>query len=251
MEETGYKPLIGITTYLEQAQSGVWDVRACFLPEVYIKAVTENGGIAVALPPQEIGQPEAQRILSSLDALIVAGGADINPELYGQLPGPHTETPRPDRDVFEFELTRAAYAMHVPFLGICRGSQMLNVALGGTLIQHLPDIVGDERYQAAPGQFALMSIHVEPGTKIAEVMGEDGRTDAHLYHHQAVDRLAEPLRVTSRSADGIVESTEAPDHPFCLGVQWHPEQNGADKRIFRGLIKAAREHHFAKTPVYK
>ena len=146
-------PLIGVTTYLEQAQTGVWDVRAAFLPKVYLDAVTDAGGIAVLLPPQPASPEVARRVLGALDGLVVSGGADVDPARYGQEPHERTGAPRTDRDEWEDALFAAAIELELPFLGICRGAQLLNVALGGTLVQHLPDVVGTEAYQPAPAVF--------------------------------------------------------------------------------------------------
>lgn len=235
-------PLIGITSYLEQAQTGVWDVRASFLPEVYLRAVTDVGGIAIVLPPQAVDRRIARRIIGSLDGLIMAGGADIDPRRYGQTAHERTGAPREDRDAFEDALLRAALETELPFLGICRGAQLLNVTLGGDLIQHLPDRVGDERYQLGDARFTEVEIEVDPDTRIAEVLGNSRRALAPLYHHQAIDRVADPLIVTSRTADGVIESVELPASPFCVGVQWHPEEREDDRRLFAGLVDAARVH---------
>lgn len=234
------RPVIGITSYLEQAQTGVWDVRASFLPEVYIRAVTDAGGSVVVLPPQSVDANAAQRILGALDGLIVAGGADIDPRRYGQPAHERTGAPREDRDAFEDALIRAALDLDLPFLGICRGAQMLNVTLGGDLIQHLPDEVGDDRYQLGAAQFRTIEVEVDPGTRIAEVYGEELSAQAPLYHHQAIGEVAAGLVVTSRTEDGVIEALEKPDSTFCLAVQWHPEEHEADRRLFAGLVAAAR-----------
>lgn len=235
-------PIIGITSYLEQASSGVWNVRASFLPQVYLDAVTDAGGIAVVLPPQPVDRAVAHRLLAALDGLIVAGGADIDPARYGQRAHERTGAPRPDRDAFEDALLRAAIDTELPFLGICRGAQMLNVVLGGTLIQHLPDVVGDHRYQLGNAIFNPVEVEIEPGTRIAEALGDELRATAPLYHHQGIDAVAEGLTVTSRTADGIIESIELDSVPFGLGVQWHPEEHAEDRRLFAGLVRAAQEY---------
>lgn len=238
---SGQRPLIGITSYLEQSQTGVWDVRASFLSEVYIRAITESGGTALVLPPQPVDEHAAARIIASLDGLVIAGGADIDPRRYGQIPHEKTSPPRSDRDAFEDALIRAALAADLPFLGICRGAQMLNVTLGGDLIQHLPDVVGDNRYQLGAAQFNEIQVSVEAGTRIAEVYGDTLTATAPLYHHQAIGRLADDLVVTCRTADGIIEAVEKPGAAFCIAVQWHPEEVEEDRRLFIGLVEAARE----------
>lgn len=239
-------PLIGITTYLEQAQTGVWDVRASFLPKVYMDAVTDVGGVAILLPPQPATPDVATHVLSALDGLIVSGGADVDPALYGQDPHPMTGAPRTDRDAWETLLLDAAIALELPFLGICRGAQILNVALGGDLIQHLPDIVGDTRYQPGAAVFGASEIEVEPDTRIAAMLGDDRRASAPLYHHQAIGTVADDLVVTSRTPDGIIESIELPSVPFGVAVQWHPEEHAEDRRLFAGVVAAAREYRAAR-----
>ncbi|MDR2255790.1 MAG: gamma-glutamyl-gamma-aminobutyrate hydrolase family protein [Arthrobacter sp.] len=231
-------PIIGVTTYLERAQTGVWDVQASFLPKVYIDAVTDAGGIAVLLPPQP-GSPEAAAaVVGRLDGLIVSGGADVDPALYGQAAHPRTGAPRVDRDAWETALLLAAAAADVPYLGICRGAQVLNVARGGTLHQHLPDLVGDERYQPGVAQFGTEPVSVDAGTALAALIG-DG-VDARVYHHQAIDAVGEGLLVTARSADGVIEAIEDPDARFGVAVQWHPEEDATDRRLFAGLVAAAQ-----------
>jgi putative glutamine amidotransferase len=241
-------PLIGVTTYLEQAQTGVWDVPASFLPKAYLDAVTDAGGIAVLLPPQPVTREIARSVVASLDGLIVAGGADVDPARYGQDPHPRTGAPRSDRDAWEDALLAEAIAIELPFLGICRGAQVLNVALGGTLHQHLPDVVGSERYQPSPAVFGEGDVAVEPGSRLAAVLGPETDTlPVHFYHHQALDQVADGLTVTARSEDGVIEAVELDSVPFGIGVQWHPEENAADRRLFAGLVEAARTHRMGRS----
>ena len=239
-------PIIGITSYLEQARTGVWDVRASFLPQVYLNGVTDAGGIAVVLPPQPVSSEIAAGIIASLDGLILSGGADVDPARYGQEPHERTAPPRTDRDAFESELLQAAIAAELPFLGICRGAQVLNVELGGTLTQHLPDVVGDNRYQLGDGKFNRIEVDVDPEGRIGAVLGDDPRAGAHLYHHQAIDEVGDGLTVTSRTEDGIIESLELDSVPFGIAVQWHPEENPEDRRLFEGLVRAAAEYRSAR-----
>ena len=238
---TGRRPIIGITTYREQAQTGVWDVRAAFLPEVYLDGVTQAGGIAVLLPPQPADDDVVDRVLDSIDGLVLSGGADVDPALYGQEPHEKTASPRTDRDAWEQALVRRAIEREVPFLGICRGAQVLNVALGGTLHQHLPDIVGSEKYQPAPAQFGPVDVFVSKDSRLGAVLG---RTASNLsvlcYHHQALAKVADGLTVTALSEDGVIEAVELSNVPFGIAVQWHPEQDAADRRLFAGLVEAAR-----------
>lgn len=243
--DTTRAPIIGITSYLEQAQTGVWDVPAVFLPQVYLNAVTSVGGVAVVLPPQPIDAGTARELVASLDGLILSGGADLNPASYGQAAHERTGAPRDDRDEFEAAVLRAAIDAELPFLGICRGAQVLNVALGGTLEQHLPDLVGDDRYQIGKGVFNPIEVEVDPESKIAEVYGDDRRATAHLYHHQGLGAIGDGLSVTSRTNDGVIESIELTSVPFGLAVQWHPEENTDDRRLFAGLVSAARDYRAA------
>jgi putative glutamine amidotransferase len=224
---------------LEQAQTGVWDVQASFLPKVYFEAVNRAGGIAVLLPPQPVDAEIASAVLDGLDGLIITGGKDVDPARYGQVAHPETDEPRPDRDAWEDALLTAAIDRGLPFLGICRGAQLLNVALGGTLHQHLPEVVGSTRYNLGRGEFAQNEVTVE-GSRLASLIGESvvGRS----YHHQAIDEVAEGLVVTARSDDGTIQAVELPDAAFGVGVQWHPEQDQDDIRLFEGLVEAARTY---------
>ncbi|MGV8884373.1 MAG: gamma-glutamyl-gamma-aminobutyrate hydrolase family protein [Microbacteriaceae bacterium] len=233
-------PIIGITTYLDQAQMGVWDVPAAFLPKVYFEAVNLAGGIAVLLPPQPSSPEIARAVLSRLDGLIVAGGKDVNPELYGQDRLATTDEPRRDRDSWESDLLTAAIDSNVPFLGICRGMQLLNVARGGTLHQHLPDIVGSDRYSAGGMVFSDNEVFVSPASAVSELLGGGETLVGKSYHHQSVDTLGSGLTVTARSDDGTVQAVEVDGVPFGIGVQWHPEHTPDDLRLFAGLVEAAR-----------
>lgn len=241
------KPIIGLTTYLEQAQTGVWDVQAAFLPKVYFEAVTNAGGIAVLLPPQPVNDEIAASILSGLDGIIMTGGKDIDPSRYGQDAHPETDEPRPDRDEWEDVLLRGAIDQEVPFLGICRGAQLLNVSLGGTLTQHLPDVIGTTRYNLGGGIFADNEVQIDSASKLGEVFGEHSAFDVKSYHHQAIDDLAQGLVVTARSDDGVIQAVELPTVPFGVAVQWHPEQGAhEDALLFEGLVAAARQYRAAK-----
>ncbi len=232
-------PVIGLTTYLEQAQTGIWDVPASFLPKAYIDSVTRAGGIVVLLPPQPVPAGVAGRVLDGLDGLIVTGGKDVDPALYGQDAHETTDAPRTDRDAWEEALLRAAIERGLPFLGICRGAQMLNVVLGGTLHQHLPELIGSDRYQLGGGEFSTVGVRVEPDSAVGAMIGAD-EVSVEVYHHQAIDRVADGLQVTARSDDGVVEAVELQGVPFGVGVQWHPEQTPTDLRLFQGLVDAAR-----------
>jgi putative glutamine amidotransferase len=239
----GSKPLIGLTTYLQRAQTGVWDVEASFLPKVYLDAVTRAGGIAVLLPPQPLDEGTAHEVLAGLDGVIITGGRDVDPERYGQQRGAHTDEPSAVRDDWEDALLSAAIDDEVPFLAICRGLQVLNVNRGGSLHQHLPDVVGDDRYNAGGGRFSVNPVELEPGSAVARTLDGQTRLDVKSYHHQAVDELGDGLRVTARSGDGIVQAIELEGAAFGVGVQWHPEEDAAeDARLFEGLVAAARSY---------
>jgi putative glutamine amidotransferase len=240
-------PVIGLTTYLEQAQTGVWDVPAAFLPRVYFDAVTKAGGIAVLLPPQPVSSLIAERVLNGLDGLILTGGKDIDPAKYGQEPHPATDVPRPDRDDWEETLLRAAIERELPFLGICRGAQMLNVALGGTLVQHLPDVVGSTKYNLGRGEFNSIPVSVDRDTQLSDLVGHT--VEAKVYHHQSLDRVADGLLVSARSGDGIIQAVELETVPFGVAVQWHPEESQDDIRLFSGLVDAARTYAASSVPL--
>lgn len=231
------RPVLGLTSYLQQAQTGVWDVRASFLPAIYIEGVTMSGGIATLLPPQPVDDEIAARVLDGLDGLVITGGRDVDPAAYGQAPHPSTDQPARDRDAWEFALLRGALHRGLPVLGICRGAQVLNVALGGTLHQHLPDIVGHQQHQAGNAVFNTSAIQTVPGTRLAGLIGES--TDAQCYHHQAIAELGDGLLASAWDADGVIEGVERPGDSFVLAVQWHPEERLDDLRLFAGVVQAA------------
>jgi putative glutamine amidotransferase len=239
------KPVIGLTSYRQRAQTGVWDVQASFLPAQYIDAVTNAGGIAVLLPPQPVDAAEAAEVVASLDGVIITGGGDIDPGRYGADRHEKTDPANLMRDAWEDAILTAAIEQEVPFLGICRGLQVLNVNRGGTLLQHLPDVVGDDRYNKGGGEFAVNTAEVEGG-RLAELLDGDAELDVKSYHHQAVDALGDGLTVSAHAEDGTVYAIELPDHPFGVAVQWHPEEDAAeDARLFAGLVDAAIEHRKA------
>ena len=226
------RPIIGITTYVEPATWGVWrDLPTTLVPHDYVAAVTLAGGRAVLLPPD--GQDTD--VLRILDGLVLSGGSDLDPSLYGATLEPQTVT-RPDRDAAETALLRDALERDLPILGVCRGMQLLAVAAGGRLDQHLPDVVGHEKHRPAPGVYGEHDARFVPGSRIAGLMGDD--IAVHCFHHQGVAD-AGTLRVTGRAEDGVVEAVEDPDRRFVLGVQWHPEVV-RDRRLFGALVEAAR-----------
>ncbi|WP_377268336.1 gamma-glutamyl-gamma-aminobutyrate hydrolase family protein [Peterkaempfera sp. SMS 1(5)a] len=229
------RPLIGITTYLDTARWGVWEDRVALLPAVYPQLVQSAGGLAVMLPPDD---PErAPAAAARLDGLLVAGGPDVSPALYGLPAHPRTAATAPERDRWESALIRAALAARLPLLGVCRGMQLLNAVCGGTLVQHLPDAVGHDGHCPSPGVFAHHPVRPVPGTALAQLLPEP-ELPVPTYHHQAVDRLGTGLRVSARAADGTVEALESEGPGFALGVQWHPERDH-DLRVVRALVSAA------------
>ncbi|GAA3686576.1 hypothetical protein GCM10022224_059340 [Nonomuraea antimicrobica] len=228
------RPVIGITCYVESATFTVWrDTTAALLPYAYVEQVVRAGGQPVLLPPA--GEPAS--VVRGLDGLILAGGGDIDPARYGAEPQEQTGYIRKFRDEAEFSLLATALDGGLPYLGICRGLQVLNVALGGTLHQHLPDVVGHTGHCPGPGQFGDLPIVPVPGTRLAEALGADPVTVPH-YHHQAVDRLAPGLTVTATTADGTIEAVEpGSPGPFTMAVQWHPEA-AEDHALFEALVRA-------------
>ncbi|MFF5102775.1 gamma-glutamyl-gamma-aminobutyrate hydrolase family protein [Streptomyces sp. NPDC000134] len=225
------RPLIGVSTYLETGTRwGVWHLEAALLPAGYPLLVQRAGGICAMLPPDA---PEhAAAAVARLDGLVIAGGPDVEPVRYGAAPDPRTGPPARARDAWELGLIGAALAARVPLLGICRGMQLLNVALGGTLVQHL------DGHAETVGVFGGHPVVPVPGTVYAGIVPEE--TLVPTYHHQAVDRLGAGLLPSAHAADGTVEAIELPPAgPWALGVQWHPEM-GEDDRVMRGLVAAAR-----------
>ena len=229
--------LIGLSTYLEQAAMGVWDRPAVVLPRVYTDCVIAAGGAVVALPPQPPTQGAVERVLDSIDGLILTGGKDVDAALYGEPAHPENDAPRPDRDAWEIALVLAAIERDLPVLGICRGLQVLNVALGGTLIQHLPDRLGSSRYSRGDGTFADNPVLTEPGSAVAGMLGAN--LTVKSYHHQAIDRLAPGLTVSARGDDGVIQAVEIDGLTFGVAVQWHPEESPDDLRLVTALIAAA------------
>lgn len=211
------------------------------IPAFYLEGVTRAGGVAVMIPPQKVTLADAKEILSGVDALMICGGRDVEAARYGQEPHAKAEEPDRLRDELEDLLLSAAVEMKLPFLGICRGVQILNVNRGGTLTQHLPDVIGDNRYQQGGGVFSTMSVKVAPHSTLELLVG-DSLSEVALYHHQAIDQLGEGLKVTAQSADGVIEAVELEGHPFGIAVQWHPEQTLDDVRIFQGLVAAAKRY---------
>jgi putative glutamine amidotransferase len=234
------RPVIGICTALERARWSVWDQQAALLPLSYIAAVQRAGAIAVLLAPDAGLAEDPEQALEMIDGLMLAGGADIDPACYGQQPHAETLETMPERDAFEIALTRAAIERDMPVLGICRGMQLINVALGGTLQQHLPELYGHHEHRRVLGSFdgADHDVILTAGSLAASATGEVAHA-TKSHHHQGVDRLGEGLLVSGLSTlDELPEAIELPDRRFVLGVQWHPE---ADPRssVVAALVGAA------------
>jgi len=229
-------PVIGITSTLDRAQSGVWDTTAVFLHWHYGEAIITAGGVVSVLPPQPAFPDAVAAVLDGVSGLVVTGGGDLDAALYGQGEHPDNDTPHPLRDEWELALALAAVERDMPYLGICRGAQVLNVALGGTLIQHVPDLVGHKRHEGDGDTFGAIGVTTVPGTQIAQL--HPAESVVPVYHHQAIDSPGAGLMVSARSEDGIVEAVELPGKAFCVGVQWHPEEDDRTE-LFEAFIAAA------------
>lgn len=226
-------PVVGITCYVEQAAWGVWDVPAAVLPFRYVERVESAGGRAVVLPPTAAADDV---VLDRLDAVVFAGGADLDPELYGEQPHAQTTGLRPERDAAELPLMRSALDRDLPVLGICRGMQVMSVVRGGRLTQHLPDVVGHDRHRPAPGVYGLHEVRLAPGSAVHAILGDT--VSVPSYHHQGL-AAAGSLTVTGWADDETPEVVEDPSRRFALGVLWHPEASD-DARLFEALVSAAR-----------
>jgi gamma-glutamyl-gamma-aminobutyrate hydrolase PuuD len=217
-------PRIGLPTYVERAQWGVWDRSAVLLPESYVGAVVAAGGVPVLLPPVAV-PGAAEAAVDALDGLLLTGGGDIGEAA--------------DRDDWERALLAAALDRDLPVLAVCRGLQLLDVAMGGSLHQHVPDVVGHDGHRPVPGTYGTTTVKVEPGSRLAGIIGDTAEVPCH--HHPAIDRVADGLAVAGTAPDGIIEAVEVPDRRFVVGVQWHPEDS-ADARLFEAFIAETRAH---------
>jgi putative glutamine amidotransferase len=228
------RPVIGITAYAEPSVKwGAWDLPAALVPLAYVRAVELAGGRPLLVPPSDEGVEET---LDALDGLVLSGGSDLDPGLYGADPHPETFGIRDDRDRAELALLGAALGRDMPLLAICRGSQVLNIGLGGDLVQHMPDHVGHDGHKETPGIFSQHGIELEPDSRLARVLGD--RADVLSHHHQGFARLGAGLRPAAHAHDGTVEALEATDRRFAIGVLWHPEAN-EDLALFRELVAEA------------
>jgi putative glutamine amidotransferase len=227
------RPVIGITTYRETARWGVWNCPAVLVPADYVRHVSGAGAVPVLLPPLA-GDVE---VLDRLDGLVLAGGADVDPARYRAPRSPRTGPAAADRDEAELALLAAAVERDLPVLAVCRGLQLLTVLRGGTLVQHLPDVVGSDVHVPSPGTYGDNAVRVAPGSRLAGMVGTEAVWACH--HHQAVETLGDGLAATAWAADGTVEAAELESARFVVGVQGHPEV-GDDARLFAGLVEAAR-----------
>jgi gamma-glutamyl-gamma-aminobutyrate hydrolase PuuD len=234
------KPVVGITTYLTRAAWGAWDLDAALVPAAYVRGVERAGGVPLLIPPSG----DVNETLDRVDGVVFSGGSDLDPGLYGAEAHPETSGVVRERDDFELRLMQAALARDIPLLAICRGSQMLNVALGGDLEQHVPDRVGTDVHKQTNGVFADHDVAVLAGTRLAAILGD--RHDVKSHHHQGFGRIGDGLQVAAKAADGTVEGLEDPDRRFTLGVLWHPEE-GEDMALFEALVEEAFEYAAERT----
>lgn len=233
--------MIGVCAAVERARWTVWDQKAVLAPLDYVESVERAGGVAVLLAPDARVESDPSILLDRIDGLLIAGGSDIDPSTYGAPLDPQTGETNLGRDRFELALARAAVERDMPVLGVCRGMQILNVAFGGTLVQHLPDRYGHDGHRPNPGTFAGSEhdVLLEEGSLAARVAGETSHSTLQ-HHHQGLDSVGEGFTVTGHAADdGLAEAIEMPGRSFVLGVQWHPEAD-PESPVIGALVEAAR-----------
>lgn len=230
-------PVIGVTSYVEKAATGIWNQRAVWLPDAYLAPVRAAGAVVAVLPEQDPAL--AADALGRVDGLYLSGGYDVDPSLYDAARHERSDAPRPARDAWELALAAAAVERGMPVLGVCRGAQLLNVARGGTLHQHVPDVVGHDEYCKADAVFRDLGVSVLPDTLLSRLHPLE--RDVPVYHHQAIDRLGDGLEVCARSVHGLVEAVEDPSQDFCLALQWHPELDMLTG-VWDGFVAAARSY---------
>ncbi len=234
------QPLIGITTYdrTEHPSPSAHYATHYSVPTDYVDAVRRAGGVPVLLPP---GEPHTARWLDKLDGVVMSGGTDVAPSRYGGHEDPRVQTAALERDQSEFEITTSLVESTIPALLVCRGIQVLNVGLGGTLHAHLPDVVETDIHRDENGFWTTHAIEATPGSAVAKAMGTE-RVVTYSGHHQALDRVAERLVVTALAPDGIVEAVELPGHPWLVAVQWHPEVTAHRDPTQQGLFDDLIQH---------
>jgi putative glutamine amidotransferase len=230
------RPIVGITSYAEEVTWGAWVEPSAVVPLAYVRAVEHAGGRPLVVPPSEDGIEET---LGVLDGIVFSGGSDLHPELYDADPHPETTDVREERDRAELALLSAALERDMPVLAVCRGSQVLNVARGGDLVQHLPEIVGHERHKHKPGEFSDHEVRLDVETRVGGLLGE--RAPVKSHPHQGFGRIGEGLRQVGWADDGTVEALEDPAKRFVVGVLWHPEE-GEDFALFEALVEQARSY---------
>lgn len=230
------RPVVGITTYVEPARWGNWQLDAALIPFMYVQALERAGARPLLVPPSDDAVEET---LDALDGLLLSGGADLDPESYGAEAHPQTSGVRPDRDRAELALLEGALARDMPVLAVCRGLQVLNVARGGDLVQHLPEVVGHEEHRAVPGVFSEHRVRIEERSRLGELLGD--RAPVQSHHHQGLGRVGRGLREVAWADDGTIEAVEDPSLRFAVGVLWHPEA-GDDARLFEALVSEARAY---------
>jgi putative glutamine amidotransferase len=232
------RPTIGVTAATEKVSYGVWEALPAFIsPASYVRAVQRAGGRPILLPPDLEDVEDPSGVLDLLDALILTGGAgDVNPALYGEEPHPETGLIQEERDAYELALASAAIERELPFLGICRGMEILNVVYGGRLEQHLPDVLGHEVHRHTPGTYADHEVRLDPGSLAARAAGRE-RTPVKSHHHQGIKEVGGGLLTTGwATEDDAIEALEDPSHPFVLGVLWHPEED-EKSQLIRALVR--------------
>jgi gamma-glutamyl-gamma-aminobutyrate hydrolase PuuD len=221
---------------VEEASWGSWTLDAALIPYDYVRAVERAGGRALLVPPSADGVEET---LDALDGLVLSGGNDVDPESYGAEAHEETNATRPERDRGELALLEGALARDLPVLAVCRGFQVLNVARGGDLVQHLPDVVGSEQHREVKGVFSDHGVKIDDGSRLGAVLG--GRAPVKSHHHQGVGRVGDGLVEVAWADDGTIEGLEDPERRFAVGVLWHPEA-GEDQKLFEALVAEARAY---------
>jgi putative glutamine amidotransferase len=230
------KPVVGITSYAEEVTWGAWVEEAALVPLSYVRAIERAGGRPLVIPPSEGAIEET---LSVLDGILFSGGSDLDPALYDAEAHPETQGVHEARDRAEMELLAAALERDMPVLAVCRGSQVLNVARGGDLVQHLPEVLGHEEHKHTPGEYSDHDVTLEDGTRVGDILGD--RAPVKSHHHQGFGRIGEGLREAGYAEDGTVEALEDPSKRFAVGVLWHPEE-GEDMALFEALVEQAAQY---------